>query len=1732
MKRIILSIIAVLMLQFTQAQTTNPCGLYLYGYSQTSGYTASYCGGEVVNLTIHGGGGQGSSVNMSLITTSGLITSNSIIQFSGLQQPTFDINFVAPILNATTTYNFTITLFDTSCTDSTAQVFSANYSITIYATTQLNLNFPNGVCDNSDSLLLNQGYPVGGIYTGTGVTQTGGTYYFNPALAGLGTHTITYAVSVGTPCDSVISSNITVTPSPTVSVSDTAYCEYAPYPVVSPITTGTISSYYWQNLGNGNLYTTPTLATAAGTYSLIVSTPNGCTDNTTFTVIENISPTAAISTSSSIVPATLTQVPNNPNYTYHWNTGATTPSINATTPMVYHLWVTDTLTGCVAEDSIEICPQGGCSAPISSTLCPGDEATLCFYPSDSTINYQYTWNTGATTSCISTAIAGTYSVNAFNPITGTTTTTSYIVNAANLNAQIMGGDSTYCVNEQIMLNTAPLPIGTNIQWTTSANYTPVNSNLSYISFPASDLGVGVYEIYLRVQNGTCIDYDTLHFEIFPNISGIINNNPVICIGDSIQLSASPQDTSYSYTWTWTDGGTSYTDTNASITFLPTTANLYSLSVSNGICTNNYDATVSFHNNFNAPFIGDTILCIGDSVDIAVNLLSSLYSFQWMTGNTTAGITAYYGGTYIVDIIHNSSGCTATNTINITAVAAPSSQTIYGDTNICGNGLDSLWTDSLSGLHYSWTGSVQDTILYINGAGTYSLLIVDTTTNCHSYQEIVVTEFPQDNYYIFYEPDTNICDNNSVYLTVLDSVNNAPPPNTYSVLWNTGATTDNIVVATSGAYWAAVTDLNGCTDTAFINVTVNSLPTISVNIASSTTLDPCEDSVLLVLTSPNTNINLNNSSWANDSLWVYQTSTLWVSAVDSNNCPATDSITVTINLACCDAPSAYIRLEQGGNSNDLAAQNGGSYVFNNDTILIKDTLFVNNAAGLSFNGCNIIMGPYAVIWVEGGDLEIIKSHIHSCNDTMWQGIYVNSNAINIRGQSVIEDAIETVVISPTTFASSYSIYDSYFKNNIYTMICNPLTDTTSVFRGNRISNPNLLKINPANVDSSFTGIYINNVYNLTIGSHLNPYFKNYFEDLQYGIVAIRSVIKVYNNHFENIHHYHSNAINPDYNVALNSACVYGRGWSSPFAPFKSTIGGTTTANHKNTFKDFSTGVYSEMLNTDVIGNNFYDGSNIGVYTQTANMKLINIKENYMQGVRVGVAGIDNNWASYTIIDNEILGQTYFQWLGINIANYSFSGLVNLDISKNCIENYEEAIGQGFIDNAQIEANYIKDSEYGIASYLSNTGVIQSNRIVGSNNTHLYGTYAYLSEQRYQCNSIENYRTAMYFRGSCVSRLQQNIMYANPSYSDNGIMIDFSGSIGVQGVPPSFALPSQSFHNQWIGYGISGVGVDQIYTDNSTTGALSEFYVRPLPNHVPWNSTFGWLSSSVPYSWAYFTVPPPACGTLPSCNFKVQPTPITNTEFTELAQLELEVLMEDYDNNPDVYQNKEELYRDLLERPELADSSLILENFRDSIAQTDMGRLVRIEKAIVDSAYVEAAAITDSILGVNDIEITAKDFYTIHLAPYLRGEVATSFSTSELSDMRTIANLCPFTYGKVVFAARTLCRYHDSLWVDYRQPCETTIPTSSRLAAPESLASVFKVYPNPTRDRVTVKVDLGDRREILELQVINNLGQIIATHIVGSYQEISIDVSHLPSGIYLLNLADQDGVSIESKKLTKE
>ena len=62
------------------------------------------------------------------------------------------------------------------------------------------------MCDYHDPLTLTGGSPAGGVYSGTGVA--GGE--FDPGVAGIGTHTITYTFTDANGCEGVATEDIEV----------------------------------------------------------------------------------------------------------------------------------------------------------------------------------------------------------------------------------------------------------------------------------------------------------------------------------------------------------------------------------------------------------------------------------------------------------------------------------------------------------------------------------------------------------------------------------------------------------------------------------------------------------------------------------------------------------------------------------------------------------------------------------------------------------------------------------------------------------------------------------------------------------------------------------------------------------------------------------------------------------------------------------------------------------------------------------------------------------------------------------------------------------------------------------------------------------------------------------------------------------------------------------------------------------------------------------------------------------------------------------------------------------------------------------------------------------------------------------------------------------------------------------------------------------------------------------
>ena len=120
-------------------------------------------------------------------------------------------------------------------TDANGCVNSATDEVEVYPLPVVTLMLSSTeVCvDGSGFPLQGDGLPMGGIFSGDGVQGSPGTQSFNPALAGLGLHSITYSYTDGNGCIDFATDEVNVIccgPNVTLAEATTEFCEDAlPY---------------------------------------------------------------------------------------------------------------------------------------------------------------------------------------------------------------------------------------------------------------------------------------------------------------------------------------------------------------------------------------------------------------------------------------------------------------------------------------------------------------------------------------------------------------------------------------------------------------------------------------------------------------------------------------------------------------------------------------------------------------------------------------------------------------------------------------------------------------------------------------------------------------------------------------------------------------------------------------------------------------------------------------------------------------------------------------------------------------------------------------------------------------------------------------------------------------------------------------------------------------------------------------------------------------------------------------------------------------------------------------------------------------------------------------------------------------------------------------------------------------------------------------------------------------
>ena len=200
---------------------------------------------------------------------------------------------------------------------------------------------------------------------------------------------------------------------------------------------------------------------------------------------------------------------------------------------------------------------------------------------------------------------------------------------------------------------------------------------------------------------------------------------------------------------------------------------------------------------------DTTLCVSFS-PIALNGTPGYTSYLWSTGSTATSILAGTSGLYWV---YNNQHCaTKIDTFRVTYIPLPT-LSLGPDVAFCIG--DSLVLQSIQppGTSYLWsTGSTIDSI-HVLTSGTYWLQVNNGCVVSDTVH-VLISPFPN----VDLGPDQFNC------LAKPDTLKSLVSYTAPTYLWNSGQTTDTIIVPTTGTYWLQVT-VAGCANTDTIHVTI-------------------------------------------------------------------------------------------------------------------------------------------------------------------------------------------------------------------------------------------------------------------------------------------------------------------------------------------------------------------------------------------------------------------------------------------------------------------------------------------------------------------------------------------------------------------------------------------------------------------------------------------------------------------------------------------------------------------------------------------------------------------------------------------------------------------------------------------------------------------------------------------------------------------------------------------------
>jgi gliding motility-associated-like protein len=467
----------------------------------------------------------------------------------------------------------------------------------------------------------------------------------------------------------------------------------------------------------------------------------------------------------------------------------------------------------------------------------------------------------------------------------------------NYSIPLTGGCGSVNATGTIMVNSLP---------TVGINSTPGTTVCSGTSVTLSGTGASSYSWSGGITNGVafvpsstqtytvtgtnangCTNTSSVTITVNPLPTVGINTTPgtTVCSGTSVTLSGTGA-TSYSWSGGITNG----------VAFVPSGTQTYTVTGTNANgCTNTSSVTITVNP---LPTVGinvspNTTVCSGTSVTLSG---TGATSYSW-SGGITNGVAFVPSSTQTYTVTGtNANGCTNTSSVTI-SITNSNTVTGPGSSTVCiGNAMTSITHNTTgatgigtpTGLPSGVSASFSGGIITISGTPTvvgiynYTIPLTGGCGSVNATGTITVNSLPTIG--TNSSPGTTVCSGTSVTLSGTGAT---------SYSWS-GGVSDGVsfVPSSTQTYTVTGTDVNGCTNTNSVTITVNSLPNVGYNVSPNTSV--CSGTSVTL-----SGTGASNYSWSggvvDGSPFVpTSTQTYTVTGTDGNGCSNTSTVTITVN----------------------------------------------------------------------------------------------------------------------------------------------------------------------------------------------------------------------------------------------------------------------------------------------------------------------------------------------------------------------------------------------------------------------------------------------------------------------------------------------------------------------------------------------------------------------------------------------------------------------------------------------------------------------------------------------------------------------------------------------------------------------------------------------------------------------------------------------------------------------